>query len=181
MPAGIGYGKKARGRGRGGQIERLPGGNLPKRGPLPPGKRTSLPGRGPGNGGTVAPGRPARGGGQGQGQRVGLGKAALPGPGGRQLAARVSSGAITAEQAKRTMQQRQTLAKAFGKDWREKISASTGGRSFADVNVGLKKSPKDPKLVALRKKLLAGRSAALAAARKKNKGGGKAKTEEDDE
>lgn len=117
------------------------------------------------------PGPGGKGGapGRGQGQGPALGGAALPGPGGRQLAARVSSGAITREQAQKTMQQRQTLAKAFGSDWRDKISG--GGKSFADVNAGLKKNPKDPKLAALRKKLLAGRKSALEAARAKGKGG----------
>lgn len=186
---------RPRGRGRGRGIERLPGGNLPKQGRMPRGPMGVPPkqmpgpggpgGRGPGNGGTMAPARPARGRGrQGKGQGamkgkgIGVGGAALPGPGGRQLAARVASGAITQEQAQRTMRQRQTLQKAFGKDWREKISASAGGKSFAEVNKGLKANPKNPKLVALRKKLLAGRKAALEAARAKNKGGEGKKTEE---
>lgn len=190
MPRGIGYGRKARGRGRGqgGGIERLPGGNLPRSGRMPkgmPGPGGRLPqGGGAGNGGTTAPaGRGARGRGQGKGKgggKMGIGGAALPGPGGRQLAARVASGAITQEQAQRTMQQRRTLQKAFGKNWREKIAASAGGKTFAEVNKGLKANPKDPKLVALRKKLLAGRKAALELARAKNKGEGK-KTEEDNE
>lgn len=92
----------------------------------------------------------------------------MAGPGGRQLAARVSSGKITQEQADRTLKQRQTLAKAFGSGWREKLSV--GGKSFADVNAGLKANPKDPKLAALRKKLLANRSSTLEAARTKGKG-----------
>jgi hypothetical protein len=93
----------------------------------------------------------------------------MPGPGGRQLQARVASGAITNEQAQKTMQQRQTLAKALGPNWRDKISG--GGKSFAQVNAGLKKNPKNPKLMALRKKLTEGRKSALEAARAKNKGG----------
>lgn len=197
MPAGLGS-ARPRGRGRG-RIERLPGGGLPrgiKPMPLGPGGRLPRPGAGAnGNGGTAAPGqrvnppgrgmmnppgqgpaRPARGrGAQGKGQGaengkgVGVGGAAMPGPGGRQLAARVSSGAITQEQADRTMKQRQTLAKAFGPDWREKLAV--GGQSFADVRGGLKKSPGNAKLAALNKKLLANRKALLEAARKKNAGG----------
>lgn len=138
------------------------------------------PGQGP------APGRGrGRGRGQGQGQGgaagsprhngngPGVGAAALPGPGGRQLAARVASGAITQEQAQRTMKQRQTLEKAYGKDWRSKISAAAGGKTFAQVRKGLAKNPGNAKLAALNKKLLEGRKAALEAARKKNAGGGK--------
>ena len=181
-----------RGRGRG-RVERLPGGNLPRGGRMPtpkpgqsidPGFSPKFPGGGNGNGGTPAPAAPrgrgrgqrgvgAQGKGQGavKGKGVGVGGGALPGPGGRQLAARVSSGAITQEQAQKTMQQRQTLAKAFGPDWREKISGGAGGKSFADVNAGLKKNPKDPKLAALRKKLLEGRKSLLEKARAKGKGG----------
>jgi hypothetical protein len=136
-------------------------------------------GNGNGNGGTAAPGQPSRpargrgrqdkGQGAAKGKGIGVGGAALPGPGGRQLAARVSSGKITSEQAQRTMQQRQTLAKAFGKDWREKLSV--GGQSFAGVRGGLKKKPGNAKLAAINKKLLANRKAMLEAARKKNAGG----------
>lgn len=143
------------------------------------GRRPNPPGRGMMNPPGQDGGRPQRGvGAQGKGQGatkgkgVGVGGAALPGPGGRQLAARVASGAITQEQADRTMQQRQTLAKALGPDWREKLSV--GGQSFASVNKGLKANPKDPKLAAIRKKLLENRTSVLEAARAKNKGGKKA-------
>lgn len=175
---------RARGRGRGG----LPPGaqTLPLR-VGPNGKR--LPGNG--NGGTPAPGggRPnppgvgmmnppgqdhpqrgvgARGKGQGatKGKGVGVGNAAMPGPGGRQLQARVESGQITQEQAQRTMQQRQTLAKALGSDWREKLQV--GGQSFAQVNKQLKANPGNAKLAAIRQKLVANRSKVLAGARKGN-------------
>lgn len=183
--------QRARGRGRGrapGAITRLPGGGLPPRGPMPaPGAPGVKPGRisggaggpmgqgqqtPPGQGGVhPQPGIGARGKGQGQakGQGVGVGGAALPGPGGRQLAARVASGAITQEQADRTMKQRQTLAKALGPDWREKLSV--GGQSFAEVNKGLKANPDSAKLAALRKKLLENRKTVLAGARSKLKGG----------
>lgn len=180
MP-GLRSAKPRGGRGRG-RVERLPGGNLPRSGRMP---SPAGPGPGNGNGGTAAPapsrgraqrGAGAQGNGQGAGKGVGLGGAAMPGPGGRQLAARVSSGAITQEQAQKTMQQRQTLAKAFGSGWREKISG--GGKSFADVNAGLKKNPKDPKLAALRKKLLAGRKSALEAARAKSKSGSEEESED---
>lgn len=174
MPPGVGYGKKARGRGRairgGGQNVRLLGGNLSKRG-LIRGSFKQRPGRGRrsrgvGSGGTTAPGAGQRG---GKG-RAGISAAGLPGPGGRQLASRVSSGKITQEQADRTMKQRQTLAKAFGKNWRDKISQ--GGKSFASVRKGLAKKPKDPRLAALNKKLLASRGTALEAARAKAGGSG---------
>ncbi|HXR30525.1 MAG TPA: hypothetical protein VN752_05250 [Solirubrobacterales bacterium] len=167
--------------------------------PMPLGPGGRLPRAAAGNGGTTAPGRgrrvnppgqgmmnppgqdggrPQRGvGAQGKGQGatngkgIGVSGAAMPGPGGRQLAARVASGAITQEQADRTMKQRQTLAKALGPDWREKLSV--GGQSFAEVNKGLKASPDNAKLAAIRKKLVANRAKVLTAARAKNKGGGK--------
>jgi hypothetical protein len=101
---------------------------------------------------------------------VRLGEQALVGPGGRQLQARVQSGAITSAQAKRTMQQRQTLAKALGPNWRDKLQV--GGQSFAQVNKQLKANPGDAKLAAIRKKLLENRTNVLTAARTKNKGAG---------
>lgn len=158
-------GRGGRGRGRG----RV---NPPGRGMMnPPGQDGGRPQRGVG----------AQGKGQGatKGKGVGVGGAAMPGPGGRQLAARVASGAITQEQAQRTMAQRQTLAKALGPNWRDKLQV--GGKSFADVNAGLKKNPGDATLAALRKKLVANRADVLAAARKKNKGGGKKADEETEE
>jgi hypothetical protein len=156
--------------------------------PTPGGGPKILPQRvGGGNGGTTAPGqtgiRPARGrGAQGKGQGatkgqgIGVGGGALPGPGGRQLASRVSSGKITSEQAQKTMQQRQTLAKALGPDWREKLSAGVG-KSFAQVNAGLKKNPGNAKLAALRKKLKDRRTALLEEAREKDGGREAGKTE----
>lgn len=148
--------------------------------PPAPGQRVNPPGRGMMNPpGQSNPSRPARGrGAQGKGQGadngkgIGVGGAALPGPGGRQLAARVSSGKITQEQADRTMKQRQTLAKAFGPNWRDQLKV--GGQSFASVRQGLKKNPGNAKLAAINKKLLEGRKKALEAARKKTAGGGKA-------
>lgn len=136
---------------------------------LPPGMDKGAPQAPGGNGGTSAPkargrGRQAPGQGAPKGQAQGLGGGGITGPGGRQLAARVSSGKITQEQADRTMKQRQTLAKAFGKDWRSHISS--GGKSFAQVNQGLQKAPGSAQLLALRKKLTEGRTAALAAAKK---------------
>lgn len=181
-------------------MERLPGGNLPRGGrmpnpkqmapkgmPGPGGRLPQAPGGGNGNGGTPAPGggrpnpsgqdRPqrgvgARGKGRGaaNGKGVGVGGAALPGPGGRQLAARVASGKITQEQADRTMQQRQTLKKALGEDWRDKLQV--GGTSFAQVNKQLKANPGNAKLAAIRQKLVANRSKVLAGARSKMKGDG---------
>jgi hypothetical protein len=75
------------------------------------------------------------------------------------------------------MQQRQTLAKALGPDWRDKLQV--GGKSFADVNAGLKKNPDNPKLAALRKKLVANRSSLLEGARSKGKGKGEGTEEEE--
>lgn len=128
----------------------------------------------PGQGPAGAPPRPrpARGQGGGNGGKGGpaIGNNALPGPGGRQLQARVASGAITTEQAQRTMQQRQTLAKALGPNWRDKLQV--GGKSFAQVNKQLKANPGNAKLAALRKRLLENRSSVLANARKKGKQGG---------
>lgn len=162
MAAGV-AGNKQRGRGRG----RV---NPQGRGMMnPPGQGPAQPGNG---GGPQAPGR-GRGRGQGQGagqgQQAGVGGGGMVGPGGRQLSARVSSGKITQEQAQRTMKQRQTLAKALGPDWRDKLQV--GGKSFAQVNAGLKKNPGSPKLAALRKKLTANRTTLLQNARSKGKGG----------
>lgn len=156
-------GANRQGRGRG----RV---NPPGRGMMnPPGQGpTTLPRRTGGNGGTTAP-RQA-GGGQGGG-KAGIGGQALPGPGGRQLEARVQSGAITQEQAQRTMQQRQTLSKALGPNWRDKLQV--GGKSFAQVNKQLKANPDNAKLAAIRKKLVENRSKVLASARSKGGGAGK--------
>lgn len=168
------------GPGPGGQLPQTPGGGGTEAPATGRGRRPNPPGRGMMN--PPGQGNPPQRRGQGQGQpqgkgqgqgKAGVGGAALPGPGGRQLAAKVASGAITQEKAQQTMQQRQTLAKALGPDWREKLSV--GGQSFAEVNKGLKANPKDPKLAAIRKKLLANRSSVLETARAKNKGAGKGK------
>lgn len=155
------------GAGNGGT--QAPGGGNGNGRPNPPGQGMMNP---PGqDGGRPQRGVGARGKGQGatKGKGVGVGGAALPGPGGRQLAARVQSGAITQEQADRTMKQRQTLKKALGPDWRDKLSV--GGQSFATVNKQLKANPGDPKLAAIRQKLVANRSKLLTGARSKGKGG----------
>lgn len=168
MAAALG-GQRGRGRGRGGAPGRGRGGVNPQgQGMLNP------PGQGAGNprpqnqqgAGNQGAGNQGGGG----GGKAGIGGAALPGPGGRQLAARVSSGAITQQQAQKTMSQRQTLAKALGPDWRSKLSV--GGKSFAQVNAGLKKNPGNAKLAALRKKLVANRSSVLEGARTKGGSGG---------
>lgn len=183
MPAVAGSRPRGRGRVLGVQ---MPSGTLPKnpivpkRGPggmLSPngGGRPGVNPQGQGmmNPAGQGPARASRGRGSSKGvggKGAGIGGAALPGPGGRQLAARVSSGAITQEQADRTMQQRRTLRKSLGPDWREKLSV--GGKSFAQVNAGLKKNPGNAKLAALRKKLATNRSSLLENARSKGKGGG---------
>lgn len=122
-------------------------------------------GRQPGQGSNGAPGAGGKGGPKG-----GIGEQALPGPGGRQLEARVQSGKITQAQAEQTMKQRQTLKAAFGDDWRDQLAV--GGKSFAQIRKGLAKDPGNAKLAALNKKLLANRKTALDAARKKLAGGG---------
>jgi hypothetical protein len=135
------------------------------------------PGQGPA-GGRPQRGVGANGNGQGatNGKGVGVGGQAMPGPGGRQLQAKVESGAITQQQAQKTMQQRQTLAKALGPNWRDKLQV--GGQSFAQVNKQLKANPGNAKLAAIRKKLVANRAQVLAGARSKLKGGGEGGEEE---
>lgn len=49
---------------------------------------------------------------------------------GGQLAGRVASGALTQQQAQRTAQQRQTLKKAFGSDWRSQVFAGSGPKEI---------------------------------------------------
>lgn len=146
-----------------------PGGNRNGGRPNPPGVGMMNP---PGQDNPPGGGRGRRGGqGGGKGQGGGaVGQAAMPGPGGRQLAAKVASGAITQEQADRTMKQRQTLKKALGPDWRDKLSV--GGKSFAQVNKGLKANPGNAKLAAIRQKLVSNRAKVLAGARSKGQGGG---------
>lgn len=151
MPAVAGSRSRGRGRGRV---------NPPGRGMLnPPGQNTPRVTPGRGNGGVAAGGSP-----------IGIGNAALPGPGGAQLERRVQSGKITAAQARQTMKQRQTLKAAFGPDWRDKLAV--GGKSFAQVRQGLGTNPGNAKLAALNKRLLTNRKAALEAARKKLAVGG---------
>ena len=160
MAVGLGNAQpRGRARGRG----RSPQGEMPKVNPQGRGMMNP-PGQGPAN--------TARGRGQGKRPGIGVGGAALPGPGGAQLARRVQSGKITQEQAQRTMQQRQTLQKAFGDDWRQKLATGAGGQSFKQVRTGLAKSPKSPRLAAINKKLLARRQELLETARKKNSGDG---------
>ncbi len=139
-----------RGRGRRrNDMQRLPGGNLPTTGgQTPPVPRTTGRGRA-----------------QANGQRGSLGGAVTPGLG-RQLTSRVQSGAITQDQAQRTAQQRQTLQKAFGPDWRQKVYGDTG---YAQrTRSALSKSPDNAQVAALNKRLMERRKQMLEAARKKN-------------
>lgn len=163
---------RARGRGRapGGPMPGTPGRN---KGIDPGYSGPPRPGN-PTNGGTPAP-TGGRGRGKPAGGKPGIGSGQLVGPGGRQLSAKVQSGAITSAQAKRTLGQRQTLAKALGPDWRDKLTV--GGKSFAQVNKQLKANPGNAKLAALRKKLITNRSNVLDSARTKNKGGGEGEGE----
>lgn len=89
---------------------------------------------------------PASGGG------VNLGTQGMPGPGGAQLARRVASGAISQEQAQKTMQQRQTLRKAYGADWRTKAYGDLG--YVRRTRQALAKNPSNPQLIALNKQLM---------------------------
>lgn len=57
--------------------------------------------------------------------RMGLGNAAQPQLG-AQLTRRVSSGAITPEQAQRTAQQRRLLSRAYGPEWRKRVFGAPG-------------------------------------------------------
>lgn len=175
VAGGIGYGAPRLPRG----FSALPARSREKLGPdlMPPLKPAVNPrgtgmmnpsGEGPSRPAKNDTGRPSRGSKGGEGPTAGISNAGLPGPGGRQLEARVQSGAITQAQAQKTMQQRQTLAKALGPNWRDKLSV--GGQSFAQVNKQLKANPGNAKLAALRKKLVANRSSVLEAARAKNKG-----------
>lgn len=161
---------RARGRGRAPGANPMSGGVGRNKG-IDPG--FSGPGRKAlgSNGGTTAPagGRGRRGNKAGK-PRSAIGESSLTGPGGRQLQAKVQAGTITSEQAKRTMSQRQTLAKALGSNWRDKLTV--GGESFAQVNKQLKANPGNAKLAAIRKKLVTNRSKVLEAARAKNKGTG---------
>lgn len=163
---------RPRGRGRRG-MTRLPGGGPSRRLSI---SKSALPGTGaaPAKMGDAIQQRSSATRGSGRGRRAGkagggamaLGGAGLAGPGGRQLAARVSSGAITNEQAQKTMQQRQTLAKAFGPNWRDKLKV--GGKSFAQVRSGLAKNPDSARLAAINKKLAEARKKALTTAKEKN-------------
>jgi hypothetical protein len=157
----------------------MPGGGIGRNKGIDPGFSPNAgPGRKAigGNGGTEAPkaggrgkrGNPNAAGGKG---KPSIGGSQLVGPGGRQLSAKVKAGTITGTQAKRTLGQRQTLAKALGPNWRDKLTV--GGKSFAQINKQLKANPKNAKLAAIRKKLVTNRSKVLDAARAKNKGGSK--------
>lgn len=111
----------------------------------------------------AAPIGAGRGRGGGRGQAVG--GQAMAGPGGAQLLSRVRSGAIDQEQAEKTMQQRQTLEKAFGKDWRIKIGGSLGYQQR--TRKALAKNPDNATLAALNKRLEENRQRALERARQK--------------
>jgi hypothetical protein len=84
---------------------------------------------------------------------------------GAQLSSRVSSGAITQSQAQQTAQQRQTLEKAYGKNWRVKVF---GDRGYAQrTRKALTANPDSASIAALNKKLMEGRREALERAREK--------------
>lgn len=85
---------------------------------------------------------------------------------GQQLSSRVSSGAISQEQAEQTAKERQMLEQAFGKDWRTKVF---GGRGIMRANrkalgVG---GVGHSQLEAFRKKLLEERQRAVQEAQQK--------------
>lgn len=124
------------------QIQRLPGGGLPKNGPMP----------------------------GGQSLQTGIGqRRAAPGIElGGQLQRRVKSGAIDQAQAEQTARQRQTFKAAFGPDWRAKVY---GDRGYAQrTRTALAKNPDNPQVAALNKQLMARRQQMLEAARAKSPG-----------
>lgn len=71
---------------------------------------------------------------------------------GGQLERRVSSGAIDMAQAKKVAGQRQTLRKAYGKDWRNKVYGDTG--YARRTRTALAKNPTSQRLQALNKQLM---------------------------
>jgi hypothetical protein len=113
------------------------------------------------NGGTEAPaeaGRRKRRSGRGRNSNTAIGSAMQPGLG-AQLSSRVQSGAIDQGQAQKTMQQRQTLEKAYGKNWRTKVF---GDRGYAQrTRKALSKNPDSARLAALNKKLMERRKTML--------------------
>lgn len=87
---------------------------------------------------------------------------------GDQLQHRVQSGAITQQQAQRTAQQRQTLEKAFGPNWRQRVF----GVNVGNLRSGLAGGKKgNPRYQAAYKAALERRKQMLAAARQKLAGG----------
>lgn len=109
-------------------------------------------------------GRLGKGKGAERGKGIGVAGAREAGlPIGDQLQRRVKSGAITAEQAQRTARERQTLKKKFGADWRDELPGGAG--AFRKARALLAKSPDNPKLIALNKRLQGRRQQLLEAAR----------------
>lgn len=113
-------------------------------------------------------GNPQGGGQGGGGGGAGIGRNEQPGLG-HQLSRRVSSGALTGAQAQKTMQERQTLQKAYGSDWRSKVFGGAG--KIQQARAQLKQNPNDPKLLALNQRLMGQRKQMLEAAKSKLGGG----------
>jgi hypothetical protein len=86
---------------------------------------------------------------------------------GPQLAARVNSGAITQEQAQRTMAQRQTFRNAYGQDWRKKVF---GGTNLTNLRTSIAGGSATPQQGDLYKTLMANRKRLLARAQRKLSG-----------
>jgi hypothetical protein len=84
---------------------------------------------------------------------------------GRQLQGRVASGAIDLEQAQHTAQERATLEKAYGANWRHHVYGDRG--YIKRTRAALAENPNDPQVKALYEALLTQRSEALERARKK--------------
>ena len=132
---------------------------------MPPGEGYGKKGRGRGRGQSSRQSRPA---GRGRAGMRGEFSSERPKGLGRQLERRVKSGSITQERAQKTSTQRQTLRKAFGKDWRVKVF---GDRGFAHrTRVAAAKDPSDPQVGALGAQLTKRRKQMLARARVLNEG-----------
>jgi hypothetical protein len=69
------------------------------------------------------------------------------------------------------VQERQTLKKAFGSDWRQHVFGGAG--KVQQARAQLAASPNDPRLLALNQRLLQQRKSMLSAAKQKIGGGGK--------
>ncbi len=92
---------------------------------------------------------------------------------GNQLARRVQAGAITDDQAQKTMHEREILKAAYGKDWRSKIPMpeAAGGQSFREMRTALAgEGEADPNLEQAYEEAIKARLEAVERARQTIKG-----------